>query len=210
MSTRYFNFTMRRLHLIIFRQRILRQLAEKIPLPAWSFEPETLNLTTIMLEFIKESIIRATPERVFAFHELPDALERLTPPWEKVKVIQYANIKEVGSRAILETRLFGIIPARWVAEHTLYDPPHLFEDIQISGPFRAWRHRHIIEAHPEGAILRDHIQYEPPMSFAGRLLAPYLVEPKLRKMFDYRHEITRIWCINSSVAAVNSMAYDTN
>ena len=146
-----------------------------------------------MLEFIKESIIRATPERVFAFHELPDALERLTPPWEKVKVIQYANIKEIGSRAILETKLFGLIPARWVAEHTVYDPPHLFEDIQISGPFRAWRHRHIIEAHPEGAILRDHIEYDPPLPLFAALAARFAVVPRLERMFTYRHEVTRAW-----------------
>lgn len=144
--------------------------------------------------FIKESIIEALPERVFAFHELPDALERLTPPWEQVKVLQRASIREVGSRAILETRLFGFIPTQWVAEHTACEPPHLFEDIQIFGPFRAWRHRHIIEPHPQGALLRDAIEYEPPFSLAGRLFAPLLIEPKLRKMFDYRHKVTRQWC----------------
>jgi hypothetical protein len=40
--------------------------------------------------FIKESIIRASPEKVFAFHELPDALARLTPPWENARVIEAA------------------------------------------------------------------------------------------------------------------------
>lgn len=49
--------------------------------------------------FIKESIIKAPPERVFAFHELPDALERSIPPWEKAKVIQKADISQLGSRA---------------------------------------------------------------------------------------------------------------
>jgi hypothetical protein len=144
--------------------------------------------------FIKESVIEAPPERVFAFHELPDALERLTPPWEQVKVVQRADIREIGSRAVIETRLFGLIPARWVAEHTAYDPPRSFEDTQISGPFRSWRHQHIIVPHPQGALLRDHIEYEPPFGLVGRLSAPLLVEPKLHKMFDYRHEVTRKWC----------------
>ena len=40
------------------------------------------------MQFIKESIIKATPEKVFAFHELPDAFERLMPPWENANVIQ--------------------------------------------------------------------------------------------------------------------------
>ncbi|MCC7308625.1 MAG: hypothetical protein IT173_13755 [Acidobacteria bacterium] len=47
--------------------------------------------------FIKESIIKAPPERMFAFHELPDAFERLISPWGKAKVIQKADISQLGS-----------------------------------------------------------------------------------------------------------------
>lgn len=144
--------------------------------------------------FVKESVIHAPPERVFAFHELPDAFERLVPPWEKVTVVQKADIKTVGSRAILEQKIFGLVPSRWIAEHTAYDPPHMFEDVQVSGPFKSWRHRHIVEPHPEGAVLRDHIEYEPPLSFIGQLAAPLFIVPKLEKMFTYRHKVTREWC----------------
>lgn len=150
------------------------------------------------MKFVKESIIKAAPERVFAFHELTDALERLTPPWEDVKVIQKADISEVGSRAILETKIFGLFPARWIAEHTKYDPPREFEDVQISGPFKSWRHRHIVSPHAEGSLLRDEIEFEPPFSVFGKIAAPFAVVPKLEKMFDYRHEVTRKWCENQS------------
>lgn len=144
--------------------------------------------------FIKESVIRATPERVFAFHEQPDALKLLTPPWETSRVIQAARIADVGSKAIIETRLFGFLPVRWVARHTGYDPPRSFEDVQERGPFRRWRHRHIILPHAGGATLRDEIEYEPPLGFVGRLAEPFLVRPRLEKLFDYRHEVTRDWC----------------
>ena len=144
--------------------------------------------------FVKESVIHATPERVFAFHELPDAFSRLVPPWEDATIVQKADISVIGSQAIIETKILGLIPARWVAEHTAYDPPRYFEDIQVSGPFRSWRHRHVIEPHPDGATLRDEIEYEPPMSFLGALAAPILIIPKIEKMFDYRHEVTRKWC----------------
>ena len=146
------------------------------------------------MQFIKETLIKAAPERVFAFHQLPDAFDRLLPPWEEVKVIQIADISVIGSRAIIETKIFGTFTSRWVAEHTAYDPPHLFEDVQISGPFKSWRHRHVVEAHPEGALLRDEIEYEPPFSIFGELAAPYAVVPKLARMFAYRHEVTRKWC----------------
>ncbi len=146
------------------------------------------------MQFVKESIIKAAPERVFAFHELPDAIERLIPPWEKARIVQKADISKIGSRAISEQKIFGLIPSRWVAEHTKYDPPKMFEDIQISGPFHSWRHDHIIKPHSEGAILRDEIHYEPPMWIFGKLAAPFLIAPKLEKMFAYRHEVTGKWC----------------
>jgi ligand-binding SRPBCC domain-containing protein len=146
------------------------------------------------MKFVKESLIAARPERVFAFHELPDALARLAPPWEKARVIQPAPDLHVGATAIVETRLFGLFPVRWVAKHTLCDPPRMFEDVQVSGPFHSWRHRHIVEPHQDGAILRDEVEYEPPLGFIGRLSAPLLVVPRLRRLFDYRHQVTRKWC----------------
>ena len=146
------------------------------------------------MRFVKESRIEAPPERVFAFHELPDAIERLIPPGEDATIIQKADISIVGSQAIIEVKLFDLVPVRWVAEHTAYDPPRMFEDIQISGPFRSWRHRHIVEADNSGSILRDEIEYEPPIGPLGRMIAPYAIEPKLQSMFDYRHEVTRGWC----------------
>ena len=144
--------------------------------------------------FVKESVIHATPERVFAFHELPDAFSRLVPPWEEATIVQKADISVIGSQAIIETKILGLIHARWVAEHTAYDPPRYFEDVQVSGPFKSWVHRHIIEPHADGATLRDEIDYEPPMSFLGLLAAPIFIIPKIEKMFEYRHEVTKKWC----------------
>jgi ligand-binding SRPBCC domain-containing protein len=146
------------------------------------------------MRFVKESFINASPERVFGFHSLPDAFERLIPPWENVRVVQKADISEIGSRTILETRIFGPFKIRWVAEHTAYDPPRSFEDVQVKGPFRSWRHRHIVKPHAEGAILRDEIDYEMPIPIFGPLAAPAAVTPRLNRMFEYRHKVTKEWC----------------
>ncbi len=148
------------------------------------------------MKFVKESVINASPERVFAFHELPDAFERLIPPWEDARIIQKADISKVGSRAIIEQKILWFITSKWVAEHTAYDPPRMFEDVQISGPFRSWRHRHIVEPHADGAVLRDEIEYEMPIPIFGPLAAPLVVTPKLEKMFGYRHQVTKEWCEN--------------
>jgi ligand-binding SRPBCC domain-containing protein len=150
--------------------------------------------TAVRMRFVKESLIRAPRERVFAFHELPDALARLTPPWERSRVVSAAQSLRVGERAVVETRLFGLVPVRWVAEHTAYDPPRMFEDVQLSGPFRRWVHRHLFEPHENGSVLRDEIDFEPPSGVLGRLAAPFFIGPRLRRLFDYRHRVTREWC----------------
>lgn len=162
--------------------------------PTGKICPEDCVILYKRMEFIKESIIKASPERVFAFHELTDAFERLMPPWENAKIIQKADISKIGSRAIIEQKLFGIFTSRWVAEHTAYDPPRMFEDVQISGPFSSWRHRHLISPHEDGALLRDEIEYTPPVPIFGALAAPFVITPKLEKMFAFRHEVTREWC----------------
>ena len=144
--------------------------------------------------FVKESLIGASAEVVFAFHELPDALARLTPPWERAWVVEHAPSLRAGARAVVETRLFRVVKVRWVAVHTAYDPPRMFEDVQVSGPFRRWRHRHLFEPREEGTLLRDEVDYEPPLGAVGRALAPLLIEPRLARLFDYRHEVTRAWC----------------
>jgi ligand-binding SRPBCC domain-containing protein len=42
--------------------------------------------------------------------------------------------------------------------------------------------------------LRDEIEYEPPLGFLGRLAAPAVIIPRLRRLFEYRHNVTREWC----------------
>jgi ligand-binding SRPBCC domain-containing protein len=145
------------------------------------------------MQFIKESFIQASPERVFAFHEQPNALALLTPPWERSRVIAQAKISETGSQSVIEAKVMGF-KVRWIAEHTAYDPPRMFEDVQLEGPFHSWRHRHFVEPSGNGAILRDQIDYEPPFGFLGRLAAPLLIQSRLEKLFDYRHQVTRKWC----------------
>ena len=149
------------------------------------------------MRFVKESVINASPDRVFDFHRRPEAFEMLIPPWENVKVLRKADITRVHSQAIIEQKIFGLIPSRWVAEHTKYEHPHMFEDVQVSGPFKSWRHRHFVELNPAGkTILRDEIEFEPPFGILGHFAAPFAILPKLERMFEYRHKVTKEFCEN--------------
>jgi len=148
-----------------------------------------------MFTFVKAIRIQAPARQVFAWHERPDALEKLIPPWESAVIEQRPQDLRDGSVAIVRVA-FGPLKLRWVAEHCDYqnrgDQGGTFTDVQLRGPFKSWRHRHDIR--PDGAdacVLEDHVIYELPGGFLGRWLGTRLTTRKLERMFDYRHRITR-------------------
>jgi ligand-binding SRPBCC domain-containing protein len=142
--------------------------------------------------FIKQSEVDAPPEIVFAWHEQPGAVERLTPPWERVEVLERPPMRaglRVGTRVVFKVYT-GPFWRLWVAEHTEYEPPHLFADIQRRGPFAYWYHRHRFEKTSRGAtLMTDEIEYALPMGWLGELAAGDFTRDKLRRMFDYRHRV---------------------
>ncbi|SPM28107.1 TIGR01777 family oxidoreductase [Mycobacterium terramassiliense] len=96
------------------------------------------------------SVIDAPRDEVFAWHTRPGAFDRLSPPWQPMRVVTEAASLEDG-RATLA--LPGGL--RWVAEHQAdaYDPPRRFVDaIGSAGPASLparivvrWRHTHEFE-----------------------------------------------------------------
>jgi ligand-binding SRPBCC domain-containing protein len=143
------------------------------------------------MQFVKQTRIGAPPADVFAFHESPGALLRLTPPWERVQLLRGGDSIRPGARVVLSVRI-GPFRTRWIAEHTEYDPGRMFADRQVEGPFAAWYHRHLfLDDHRGGTLLRDEVDYAPPLGALGRFLAGGFIDAKLRRMFDYRHETTR-------------------
>ncbi len=153
-----------------------------------------------MQHFIKESRIAAPPATVFRFHESPDALKLLIPPWEAVEVVESPKSLLPGSRAVLRMRI-GPFRLEWIAEHTEYRRDRLFVDRQVKGPFAFWSHRHRFEEDGEGGtILRDEVEYRPPLGPIGRLVAGGFIRSKLQRMFNFRHEVTRRSCERSDAA----------
>lgn len=141
--------------------------------------------------YVKQTPINASPGAVFRFHESPDALPHLIPPWENMKLVESAGSLRPGSRVVLRGSL-GIIPIQWIAIHTEYDPPHLFADRQESGPFAYWYHRHrFLDDGQGGTLLRDEVEYAVPLGVLGWWLGGWFVRRKLEAMFAYRHQKTR-------------------
>lgn len=138
----------------------------------------------------KHSEVAAAVEDVFAWHERPGAVERLLPPWEPVRVQREAPSLQPGNRAVLRTAAPGPLVGRWVAEHTGYDPPREFRDVQVSGPFAGFEHRHRFE--PAGAgrtRVSDEISYRLPLHGLTAPAAGGWAQRRLARMLSYRHRV---------------------
>lgn len=146
-----------------------------------------------MLHFQYSSVINAPVETVWQFHERPDILKILTPPWQPVKIIRREGGLGVG--AISEFRInLGPIPVKWIAQHIECQSNSLFIDEQIKGPMKSWIHRHQFENTKGQTKLKDLISYELPGGWLAELLLGWWVEARLKDMFRYRHEVTKKAC----------------
>lgn len=122
-------------------------------------------------------------ERVFEFFSKAENLGLLTPPWLHFTIVSPLPI-EMRAGALIEyrIRLYGI-PMKWTSEITEWDPPHMFEDTQIRGPYRKWVHRHTFEATDEGTVVTDEVRYRVP---GGAVINRLFVRGRVKRIFEYR------------------------
>lgn len=139
--------------------------------------------------FVAESVIAASAEEVFAYHERDAALRRLTPPYERMEIVSREGGIRDGARVELRMKT-GPIARRWIAEHRGYVRGRQFVDVQKEGPFARWEHTHRFEpAGPESCRVVDEIHYALPLGGLGRALGGGAVRRRLEKVFAYRHAV---------------------
>lgn len=128
-----------------------------------------------------------SPDDVFAWHERPGALERLTPPWGDVEVLRRSGGIRDGGRVVLKIRR-GPASFRWELRHKDYRAGRSFADEQVSGPMARWEHVHrFLPAEGDGTVAEDEIEVEPPLGPAGAALDPGLIRRELDRLFGFRH-----------------------
>ncbi|HVF91544.1 MAG TPA: SRPBCC family protein [Blastocatellia bacterium] len=144
---------------------------------------------TYVLE--RSQVIHRSRGEVFAFFGDAFNLERITPPLLHFRVLSYAPVK-MRAGALLDYRLalFGV-PFYWRTLIESWTPEESFVDTQIKGPYRLWRHTHTFEAlSPETTLMRDRVEYGIPLGILGRIAHRSFVAGTLKKIFDYRSEMT--------------------
>jgi uncharacterized protein len=135
----------------------------------------------------RRTALPVSPAEAFAWHARPGALERLTPPWWKLRVLDRTGLVENGARVTFLVRA-GPLELRWTAEHRDVEPGRGFTDLQVSGPFDRWVHTHRMDAGDDGrAVLHDRILCEPPF---GMRLGRARLRRELERTLAWRHAVT--------------------
>jgi ligand-binding SRPBCC domain-containing protein len=136
----------------------------------------------------REQHLPITQDVAWAFFSNPANLLQLTPPWAHMADESPERSKAIypGLIQILQVKLFGLIPCRWIAEITHVDAPHSFVDEQKLGPFAFWHHRHTIIPDEDGVEIRDTVHYALPVGPFGTAAHRFFVRKQVEAIFDYR------------------------
>ncbi|WP_455170368.1 SRPBCC family protein [Aegicerativicinus sediminis] len=135
---------------------------QKLPISveeAWDFLSDPKNLQTITPGNMKFEILSGTADKMY-----------------QGQIIEYNVTPFMG------------IKTSWVTEITHVNEPHYFVDEQRFGPYKLWHHKHIIKPIDGGVLMEDLVHYKLPMGIVGTWMEPFLVKPKLEKIFNYREE----------------------
>lgn len=144
-----------------------------------------------MFTFEQRCQIPASSELLFNYHARPGAFQRLSPPWQRMEILQPTQAMVDG--AILKMRLLkGPFHCQWHALHQDVIPGKQFVDVQTQGPFSHWRHTHrFLDKGPDQSELVDHIEILPPGGRLGALLAGPKLKRELKRLFHFRHQRTQ-------------------
>jgi ligand-binding SRPBCC domain-containing protein len=130
------------------------------------------------------------PDVLFAFHADVTNLARISPPLPRFRLLSEAGEAEEGEVQRFQLSV-GPFHREWHARITRVIPGKVIEDTQEAGPFREWRHRHVVSDDPSGSRLTDVVRFRLLPTPAGEFLEWLLVAPGVRLMFAWRHRRTR-------------------
>ncbi|MDO5617307.1 TIGR01777 family oxidoreductase [Kocuria sp.] len=112
-------------------------------------------------------------DQVYAWHQRPGALTRLSPEWAQTVISESYPPLKPGTRAQLKTSVpgtAGTVRVPFVSEHDDGPVPRSFVDRMVKGPLASWTHTHTF-ADPgtstgsgrdgsEACVVHDRIEYQ--------------------------------------------------
>jgi len=139
-----------------------------------------------MYRLTSEQLVPAPLDEVFAFFSAPENLARITPSWLGFQILTPSPVAmRIGALIDYQISL-GPLPTHWRTMITAYDPPHMFVDEQLAGPYSFWHHTHRFESAGTGTRILDEVLYLMPFGPLGKLVHKLVVRRQLAGIFSHR------------------------
>jgi uncharacterized protein (TIGR01777 family) len=169
-----------------FRHGTVHELLQEIC--SWYQHPLEPHRATFV-QYAEQFVPRELNE-VFPFFSDARNLEAITPEWLnfKIKSVSTGDRIEKGTKIRYRLKLHGV-PIAWLTDIAEWNPPTLFVDNQLKGPYSLWYHEHSFERVKGGTLLKDWVRYRLPMGKLGSLVGLGKVRSDVSKIFAYRKEI---------------------
>jgi hypothetical protein len=136
----------------------------------------------------KEQVVSQNISTVFEFFSKPENLSVITPPKMNFKIFTPSPIDMKEGTLIDYTINIMFMPIRWRTLITKYDPPNIFVDQQLSGPYSMWHHTHTFEQLGDNeTLIKDEVIYSIPFAFIGSIVRYLYIKGELEKIFTYRN-----------------------
>lgn len=145
-----------------------------------------------MPRFIREIWLPAELEEVWRKHSSAQALVELSPPINKLELLQTDAPVVEGATHQFRLRILGI-PLQWVAEISDVRPPHQFRDTATRSIFASWTHLHEFLPERGGTRARDTVDYVPPLGALGKFADWLFIRRMLNSMWRHRHRVLEEW-----------------
>ncbi len=137
----------------------------------------------------KKQLVSKSIIEVFDFFSRPENLSILTPKKMNFKILTPGPLEMKEGMLIDYVIKVMAIPIRWRTIITKYEPPHIFIDQQLKGPYSMWHHTHTFnKINDTETLIKDTVNYSMPYGFIGEIAHYLYVKRDLKNIFLYRNK----------------------
>ncbi|MEO6133271.1 MAG: SRPBCC family protein [Saprospiraceae bacterium] len=140
-----------------------------------------------MKELVFEQFMPITLDEAWKFFSTPANLNLITPDKMHFRILSEVPEKMYpGLRIRYKVNPMLNIPMDWTTEIGEIRVNEYFNDIQIKGPYKLWRHQHYFKAVKDGVMMTDRLTYDIGYGILGKLAGKLWVDKQVNEIFAHR------------------------
>jgi ligand-binding SRPBCC domain-containing protein len=145
-----------------------------------------------LYQFKVKQLLSMSLDKAWFFFSDPKNLSKLTPQWLNLKITSDLP-NEMYEGMIISYKVHPVlgIPINWVTEITSVEEKKYFIDEQRFGPYKLWHHQHHFKEIDGGIEMEDIVNYALPFDPFSRPFNTFLVEKKIRTIFEFREGVLK-------------------